>query len=376
MKRRVGIDLAPAASPAPGTARHVTEQARALLKLDVDWTWVPTVESRQNPLWSEIEAFSPVVVPGRKLWTRATFQVGAAWERARCDLGFATAYFVPWRGIPVVANFFDSNIYEHFDTWVNSGRRWNAHLIRALSTHAVRRSQFLLVNSHYCADFLRRKFPHDAAKFQVTPPGITPPLPLPDHAPPWAAVLKKPFFLYVGVFSENKNQRRLVEAWSLMRQGKAEFPSLLLIGACDPQFHKRSMKPALDATPHRDEILLPGKVSDAELAWAYHHALAYVQPSIAEGFGLPVLEAMSYGLPVACSQTTSLPETAGGAARLFDPFSVASIAEALQTLACDPDERERLKLAGAKRWRQFTWEANAERVAAQIEGALSRIPKL
>src|SRR5690349_7275335 len=98
---KVGIDLAPAGmgARAPGTVRLVSEQARALFRLDLPWQWVPLVESRENPLWEEMAALQPVVVPGRKIWTRATCAVGPAWKRAGCQLGFATAYFVPWSGL-------------------------------------------------------------------------------------------------------------------------------------------------------------------------------------------------------------------------------------------------------------------------------------
>lgn len=365
-KPLVGIDLGGASSPAPGTARHVAEQARALFKLDLPWSWVPVVESKDNPLWPEVEHLSPIVVSQKSRWRRASFEVGRAWEKAGCAMGFATAYFVPWNRMPVVANFFDSNIYEHFDTWVKSGRLANALLIRLLSNYAVRRSERLFTNSHYCQGYLQRKFAKQAEKFIYAPPGIAAPVGrLIAERPCWAENLQKPFLLYVGVFSENKNQRRLIEAHALL--GK-EAPALVLIGPCDDDYRRDAINPALEK--RSADVILPGAVSQSELVWAYQNALAYVQPSIAEGFGLPIVEAMSYGLAVACSNTTSLPETAGEAAELFDPKNVASMAKVLRRLIESEGLRKELAARGEKRWGEFTWRRNAETVAVQIDRSL------
>lgn len=370
VRLKVGIDLAPALFPAPGTARHVTEQARALFALDVPWEWVPLVQSSANPLAAEFAHLRPVVVPGRSIWRRATFSVGPAWQRAGCALGFATAYFVPWTGIPVVANFFDSNTFEFPQTWIDSGRRWNYLLIHGLSHYALRRSRKLFVNSQYCIDVLRRHVPGVADKLVLAPPGITPPRPAPATPPPSAP--GRPYILHVGVFSENKNQRRLIEAWALLQARHPDFPSLVLVGACADDYRAAKIEPVLARLPRRHEVLLAGKVPDEELAWWYRNALAYVQPSFAEGFGLPVAEAMSYGLPVACSNTTSLPEVAGDAAVLFDPAKVAQLAQTMETLAWDAGLRSGLVERGAKRWERFSWTANAALIARELERELAR----
>jgi glycosyltransferase involved in cell wall biosynthesis len=367
---RVGIDLAPAGCAAPGTARHVAEQARALFALDLGWDWVPLVEGKNNPLWEEAAAFEPEIVAGSRVWTRATLQVGTAWKRRGCRLGFATAYFVPWVGLPVVTNFFDSNVFEHGDTWIQSGRRWNLFLIRALSTFAILRARRLFILSEYCRAYMAARFPHAASKFVVTPCGVTPPAAAPAVAPAWAGSLQKPFFLYVGVFSENKNQRRLLDAWAQLQGAHPDLPALVLIGSCPPDYAKTVIQPALAALPRPDQVIYAGKVPDSELAWAYRNASAYLQPSIAEGFGLPVIEAMACGLPVACSNTTSLPEIAGDAALLFDPFDVNSMAAAIVRLWKDEPLREQLRSLGMERSRIYRWENHAALVALEIEAVL------
>jgi len=365
-KPKVGIDLGPAAHSAPGTARHVSEQARALFQLDVPWIWVPTVESTANPLWSEIQGLNPVIVPGRKFWSRATFSVGRAWQHAKCSLGFCTAYFVPWSGIPVVTNCFDSNHFEFGSTWIASGKRWNYYLINILSCYALKRSSQIFVNSQYCIDVIASHMPSISHKLVKAPPGVTMPMPEPQIAPHFMRNAKKPFLLYVGVFSENKNQRRLLEAWKQIQSQYPDAPLFIMVGRGDNLYLKKRIYPQVQQLLRPEEVLLPGKVSDKELAWLYHHAMAYVQPSIAEGFGLPIAEAMSYGLPIACSNTTSIPETTGHAAQFFDPYSTNSIVGALKLILNHSELRYELSKQSSQRWKEFTWDVNARIIAESI----------
>jgi glycosyltransferase involved in cell wall biosynthesis len=187
----------------------------------------------------------------------------------------------------------------------------------------------------------------------------------------WAKGLKQPYFVYVGTFSENKNQRRVLEAWAALQKVHPQLPALVLAGPCPEDYRKAVIGPALANLPRAAEVLLPGRISNEDLAWAYGNALGVLQPSIAEGFGLPIIEAMSLGVPVVCSNTTSLPETAGGAARLFDPFHPTSIGEAVLELWQDAALRERLSTQGRERSRAFTWRQSAEKIAAEIERQLS-----
>ena len=108
-----------------------------------------------------------------------------------------------------------------------------------------------------------------------------------------------------------------------------------------------------------------GWVGDDELEDLYAAASCFVFPSLYEGFGLPVLEAMARGVPVACSDRGSLPEVAGAAARLFDPEQPAAIAEAIETLLSDRAEADRLAPRAAREPREFTWQETA-RMTAEV----------
>src|ERR1051325_986345 len=147
-------------------------------------------------------------------------------------------------------------------------------------------------------------------------------------------------------------------------------PPLVLIGPTPIAYLREVIEPLWARTPHGEQIIITGFVPTEEVAWAYHAAHAYIQPSFAEGFGMPIVEAMSCGIPVACSDSTSLPEVAGNAATLFDPSNVESIAHAMETVAFDEKIRVQLKTAGLERSRIFTWERHAAIVAARIREEL------
>jgi glycosyltransferase involved in cell wall biosynthesis len=119
------------------------------------------------------------------------------------------------------------------------------------------------------------------------------------------------------------------------------------------------------------DVVWPAWLSAAELEGLYALATLVVFPSLYEGFGLPVLEAMARGVPVATSNRASLPEVAGDAALLFDPEDVDAIRAAIERLLGDAGERERLRAVGYERARAFTWERTAELTVAVYERALS-----
>ncbi len=369
---KVGIDLTPAelTERSPGTARLVKEQARALFKLDVPWQWVPVFARKANPLFDEVAQLQPRLGRGRKFSLHTTFDLGPIWQQAGCDLGFATAYFSPLTGPPVVANYFDANSYEPIDAW-HRRRRAVRHLwTNLLVRHTLHRAKALFILSNYGHERLSSLFPRHEHKIHVTPCGFTAPGLAPAHPPAWASDLKKPYFLFVGSFSDNKNQRTLLAAWRMLQEQFADAPALVLIGPTPAAYRREVLDPLMAALPRSHEVLLPGFAPDAELAWAYHHALGYVQPSFAEGCGMPILEAMSCGLPVACSNTTCLPETAGGAALLFDPKSASTLVDAITRLWKDAPLRTHLSVAGRDQASQFSWTKNARLVAEEIDRQL------
>jgi glycosyltransferase involved in cell wall biosynthesis len=165
------------------------------------------------------------------------------------------------------------------------------------------------------------------------------------------------YWLYVGGLSPHKNLLRLIEAFA--RLDPAE--RLVLVGDLGDVFHTHvpELRAAVDRLGLADRVRFTGFVPDDALSHLYSRAYALVQPSLMEGFGLPPVEAMACGTPVASSQAGSLPEVVGEAGVFFDPTDVAAIAETLRSLGNDPAHRDSLARLALDRVRRFTWDAAA-----------------
>jgi len=168
--------------------------------------------------------------------------------------------------------------------------------------------------------------------------------------------------LTLGALQRRKNTVRLVEAFE-----RLDAPAWRLVIAGSAGFGSEEILKRIERSPKRSLIDLPGFVSDAERGRLYARASIFAFPSLDEGFGIPVLEAMGNGVPVVTSNTSSLPEVAGAdgdAATLVDPLDVGAIAGALQGLVDDEALRGRLAAAGVERARGFTWERAVEQTWA------------
>jgi glycosyltransferase involved in cell wall biosynthesis len=153
----------------------------------------------------------------------------------------------------------------------------------------------------------------------------------------------------------HKNLSGLIGA--LARIPPERRPVLVLAGY--PTWHEAELRARAESLGVTGDVRFAGWLSEEEVEGLWALAGAFVYPSLYEGFGLPVLEAMARGVPVACSNTSSLPEVAGGAALLFDPDDEGAIAEAIERLLTDGDLRGRLRREGLARAREFTWERTA-----------------
>lgn len=163
----------------------------------------------------------------------------------------------------------------------------------------------------------------------------------------------------------HKNLMRLLDAWSMLPTPR---PLLVLPGY--PTAHEQELRRHAADQGVADDVRFLGWISPADLEGLYQAAECFVFPSLYEGFGLPILEAMARGVPVACSDRGSLPEVAGDAARMFDPEQPQSVADAVMELLHDERLRGRLREAGLVQAARFTWSAAALGTIASYERAL------
>jgi glycosyltransferase involved in cell wall biosynthesis len=166
----------------------------------------------------------------------------------------------------------------------------------------------------------------------------------------------RPYLLAVGNLQPRKNLVRLVEAFGALVHGRGHDVDLVIVGP----WHFRAEDIVQAAAPVADRVHFTGYVTDRQLAACYRGSAVFVFPSLYEGFGLPAIEAMAHGVPMACSDAGSLPEVCGDAAVLFDPRSVESMADAVDRILVDTELRQRLTHAAEARVGRFNWKRTAE----------------
>ncbi|MEP6727690.1 MAG: glycosyltransferase family 1 protein [Bacteroidota bacterium] len=178
----------------------------------------------------------------------------------------------------------------------------------------------------------------------------------------------KPYFFFVGSMHPRKNIKRLIEAYTLFRQKNNCHYKLLLAGAI--WWSKSTIEEAYNSSPFKDDIIFTGRLSEDDLKKVLGSAFALSFVPIFEGFGLPIVEAMQSEVPIVCSNTTSMPEVAGEAAILVDPFNVESIADGMEKMFKDAVLRNRLVQLGKLQKEKFTWDNTAKLFWQSIGRAL------
>lgn len=171
-------------------------------------------------------------------------------------------------------------------------------------------------------------------------------------------IIANKYFLYVGGLQIHKNVKRLIESYILLRQENPEIKEKLIIaGICsNQQIEKICDETNLKNTEYYKDIIFSGFVKLEDIPVFHSGATALVFPSLSEGFGMPVAEAMACGNPVITSNISALPEASGGAAILVNPYDVKDIKEAMRELATDNKKREELIKKGFDRIKLFTWD--------------------
>ena len=245
-----------------------------------------------------------------------------------------------------------------------------AKVVGVIMPLGIRRSHRLIADSQATKDDLVKLMGSKPGEVDVVPLGLNEPHP--ERAMPEADLREKhrlgdrPVGLSVSAKRPHKNLMRLLDA--LARIPPERRPVLVIPGY--KTWHETELQEHARALGVEDDVRILGWVDEAEIEGFYALSSFFVFPSLYEGFGLPVLEAMRRGVPVACSNTSSLPEVAGDAALLFDPNSTEEIAAAMETLLENGEVADRLRRAGPERARLFTWEQTARATAEAYERAV------
>lgn len=350
--KTIAVDANPVAREAhTGTEVYALEVARRLPAAAPDLRFV-LYASRPG----DVDGVDLTVLPGRRPWSQGRL-CRELWRR-RPDLFFAPSHVVPFlcpgRALTVVH---DLAFERHPAAY---GRSALAYL-RLTTRWAERRCPLLLTVSRSTADDLVRLHGVDERRLRVVPPGggeapRRPPDPEAAAARVAELGVDRPYVLHVGRVEPRKNQVAALEAVERL-------PDLLLVSV--GAVMDAGMGGRLAASPRCRRL---GRLPGPDLEALYARAEALVFPSLYEGFGIPVLEAMRRGVPVVTAAVSSLPEVSGDAAvYVEDPRDAAALAAAIERALAD---RERLRRLGRERAAGFTWDRTAAGVAAAMRELL------
>lgn len=346
-----------------GTENYALRLIQALLALDSPHRF--TLYFREQPapdLFATHPNVAQRVLPFPRLWTHVRFATALYHDRP--DVSFVPAHTLPVRfpGRAVVT------LHDLGYVYFPQAHPLRQRLYLDLTTrYSARRATLILADSEATQRDLAAHYHVPPGKMRVVYPGVEGIARASDAE--IAAVRQKynlpeRYLLFLGTLQPRKNIARLVEAYQAWRaQADSADQAIALVLAGRRGWLSDTLP--LDAPG----VIVPGYVADSDTAALYSGALALIFPSLYEGFGFPVIEAMRCGTAVLCSSTSSLSELAGDAALTIDPLDVNAIQDGIGRLIADSDLRAELVQRGYRQAARFSWRSAAEQTMAALESA-------
>lgn len=296
-------------------------------------------------------------------WTQFALPAHLYLKKPRPDVFFSPSHYAPrFSPIPTVISLMDLS-YIHFPELF---KKSDLYQLKHWTAYSVKNAAKILTISKASKDDIIKIYGVPEEKVVVVYPGIKSQITLEPHVYPMKEIYTKfgisgNFILFVGTLQPRKNIVRLIEAFSRIQKNKKnneENVTLVIVGKKGWQYDDIFSAPEKFGVVEQVKFL--DFVSNEDLVMLYKHARCYVLPSLYEGFGLPVLEAMKNDCPVITSNVSSLPEAGGDACLYVDPTDVADIAEKIQMVLSDEKLRNELIEKGRTQIKKFSWEKTAK----------------
>lgn len=344
-----------------GVGRAVRDLTTALLRLKSPHDYTLWVASQNRDIIASPSAhivrtpIDPIWLI--RMWHRARLPLPVEWFSGACDLFFATDFALPPTRTKNTALFIHDLSYIRVpDSAAPSLKTYLDEVV----PRSLKRASRVIVNSQATRDDVVALYGIDPAKITPVMFGVDP-IFRPSDRPRSALTarfptLQRPYILSVGTVQPRKNYVRLIQA---LKQVRAAGLDVDLAIAGGKGWLDSDILAAAGASDIADHVHLLGYVADADLPMLYTYAACFAMPSLYEGFGLPLLEAMACGTPVVTSNLSSLPEAAGDAGLLCDPYRPESIADALTRLLTDSALRQMCIQRGFAHAARHTWEGGA-----------------
>lgn len=309
-----------------------------------------------------------ILRPG-KLWTQWRLPLDLYLNNPKPDVFFTPSHYAPrFSPVPTVISVMDI-AYIHFPHLFDKSDLYQLH---NWTKYSIKKASKVLTISESSKNDIIKEYGVASENVAVTYPGVKENVALSPHIYAMNQLKMKyevtdNYILFVGTLQPRKNIKRLIEAFAEVIKNK-KFPKdlqLVIIGKKGWQYEEILEAPGRLEISER--VLFLESIGNEELPEFYKHALCMVLPSLYEGFGLPVLEAMKYDCPVITSNVSSLPEAGGDACLYVDPEDTLDIADKITKLLASEKLREELKEKGRKQLQKFSWEKTARETLKILE---------
>lgn len=305
------------------------------------------------------------IIGPKKLWTQIALPYDLYTHKFRPDVFFTPTHYAPrFSPIPTVIAIMDLS-YIHYPHLFKAK---DLYQLKLWTRYSAKKAAKILTISLASKNDIIDLYNVEPEKIVVIFPGIK------DHSLEKGENmedirkkfdLEKNYILFVGTLQPRKNIERLIEAYAKLKKQRENLPTLVIVGKKGWLY-----EPILEA-PQKygvvEDVRFLEFVDDPELISLYRHAVFFILPSLYEGFGLPILEAMQHGCPVITSNISSMPEAGGDAALYVDPTNTDDIAEKMQLLMHDKKLQEEMREKGYKQIKKFSWEKAAGQTLAVLE---------
>lgn len=359
-----------------GSSQVAFEIIKNLEKIDShnDYT-ILLPDLPQDDMPKERSGFKYKILKPKKLWTRIALPIALYFAREKPDLFFSPTHYIP-RFYPVkkIVTIFDLS-FLHFPQMFNRRDLWQ---LKNGTRFSAKKADKIITISQFSKKDIINQYNVSKEKIVVAYPGFEKDIFFPVRDQKEISEAKDKYqisgdyIIYIGTLQPRKNLVRLIEAIARIKDLK-----LVIVGKSKGLGKEGWMFDEVLQTPQElgivDRVIFTGFIPSQDVAALLSGSLGFVQPSLWEGFGIPVVEAMACGVPVIVSNVSSLPEVSGKAGLLVDPYSIDQIEQATRTIFSDKKLRQKLIKQSLIQAKKFSWDKMARTVLKEFE-KITKIP--
>lgn len=359
----IGIDASRAVKKQrTGTENYSRNLIFELAKIDVLNNYILYVGSDYDGSFDQFpKNFSIKIIPNKKYWT----QVGLSLEMIKNK---PDVLFVPSHILPTISGK-KSVVTIHDLAWKYFPEVYSKNEIKVHDfsiRRAIAKKADIIVYSKSTEFDLKKFYPKAAKLIKFVTMGFEPEQSSSKLSDDLTAKIGEKYILYVGRLESKKNIVNLIQAYDMLRSEREVKEKLVLAGK--PGFGYDQISAEINKSKYKADILETGFVTNEERNSLYHNASIFVFPSLFEGFGFPILEAFSAGIPVVTSNVSSMPEVAGSGAIFINPNKPFEIAAAMSQILNKPELARKLVRAGQKELEKYSWGYCAQQTLKVLEG--------